>query len=119
TGPKAIEGLSFTALTVDEIVLTDSGDLIVPVLKTGETGLWVLAADMTGKWYSSNHFRKCRLRNYDRQLDWADEVARLAKMKVAERLEAAKQLCAHKTPEIAVLGVEVLFGAYEPDAEKA
>ena len=119
TGPKDLHGLAFPEATASEIVLTNTGDIVIPLLKVDETGLWVMATDMNGKWYASDHIRKGDTKYFDRRLKWADEVARLAKMNIAERLHAAKELCESEWPELSGLGIDVLFGASDSDAEKS
>jgi hypothetical protein len=117
SGPQALKGTVFVDQTADE---GDAGSLAIPLFKVGEVGLWILGTDEnSGGHVVSGRYRKCHWPKYDLKVEWAEAVERLVKLKISERLIAAKDLCAHQSPELAQLGVEVLFGAYEPDAEKA
>ena len=117
SGPKSLKGTAFVQATTAE-GSDFGGSVAIPLLKVRETGLWIMGTDTnTGNPVWSEYFRKAHSTHYDRKVEWAEQIERLVKLKVAERLKLAKEICGHKTPEVAQLGIEVLFGAYEPDAE--
>jgi hypothetical protein len=118
SGSKPLKGTTFPQSTADEG--SNNGRVAMPLLKVGEVGLWVMDTDQnTGNPIWSPYSRKSYAANYARKLEWAEAIERLVEMKVGERLKAAKELCECETPEVAELGVEVLLGADEVDAERA
>jgi hypothetical protein len=119
SGPKSLKGTTFIQQTSDG----GKGSLLtiaIPLLKVGESGRWVLGVDEKGNWnIVQRGYREADTLKYNRETEWAESVERLVKLKVGERLKLAKELCGHKNPDVAELGIEVLFGAWAPDAERA
>ena len=116
-GPEALKESGIFDFTGDG---GSAGNLAIPLLKVGERGIWLMATDQNTDTLRVVHrYRKDHTPNYERRLEWAAELERLSKLDVPKRLKSAKELCGHKTPEIAQLGVEVLFGAKPDDAKLA
>jgi hypothetical protein len=117
-GPKSLKGLAFFNATAE--AGSNNGSTAMPLLDVGETGLWLLSIEQnSGQWTAFGHYRKRQTPNYDRRVEWADEIGRLSKLNVPARVKAAKELCGHKTPEVAQLGVDILFLAPPADAQEA
>ena len=122
TGPKELIGMTFAQDTASADIWStaDLSDVAIPLLKKGEKALWVLfVAEADSRWHVSNNFRRVNSPHYDWVLEWADQVERLAKIKPVARMKEAMVLCGNKNPEVARLGIEVLFGAYEPYGGRA
>ena len=119
SGPKSLKDLGIFALTAE--FGDRRGGPIFPLLKIGETGICTLSINQnTGTWRIDRGMsRKDHVKDYDRFVEWAEAIEKLAQMKVTDRLKAAQVLCGHKTPGIARLGIEVLFAAKTDDGALA
>lgn len=118
TGPESLKGTKFLCATAD--AGSNNGSTAVPLLKNGEEGIWLLGTDQnTGQRVVVGLYRKEYTPNYSRQIERAEMTGKLSKLSALERLEAADALCGHKTPEVAQLGIDVLFAAKPDDAKRA
>ncbi len=118
SGPKDLKGKELFAATGNQG--RTSGYLIGPLLKVGETGVATLYfKEIARAWSVRGVTRKDRVPDYDHVVEWATTIEKLTKLDATKRLVAARELCGDKSPRIARLGVEVLFGAKPDDAKRA
>jgi hypothetical protein len=117
-GPKYLKGLAIFTDTANQG--NRVGGTAIPLLTAGEVGVWFLdLSDSQGVWKARYGTRKSLAADYDGVLKWAQTVEELAKRDGYKRLELARELCSHKQPSIAKLGIELLLQATPADAEKA
>lgn len=118
SGPKNLKGLAIFDYTAN--VAVSPGGLAIPLLKVGEKGIWLAGYnEVTESWRVWDRYRVDHTKHYDQRVEWAEAYEQMYKLDVVKQLKLAKELCGHKTPEIAQLGVEVLFGAKPDDAKLA
>lgn len=118
SGPKELKGKELRAETGDGG--RTSGYLIIPSLSVEETGVARLYyKERESAWQVDGAARKNLMPEYDRYVEWAEAVEALAKNDAIKRLTAARELCAHKNPRVARLGIAVLFDAPPDDAKRA
>lgn len=116
-GPKRLKGLALFDYTGNA---GSAGNLAIPLLKVGEEGIWLMATDQnTDTLHVVSRYRKNFEKSYDRRIEWAEAYGGLSNLDVMKRLKRAQELCVHKTPEVAELGVGTLFLAKPDDAKRA
>jgi len=120
SGSNTLKGTTFVQGIIEQGTPALGALVAEPVVKVGEIGLWVMGRDQnTGDPIWDNWCWKAHTANYSRKIEWAETIEKLVKLKVEERFKSAKELCGHATPEVAQLGIEVVFDASESDAGRA
>src|SRR5262245_18059369 len=100
SGPTSLKGLAFFNATADQ--RRQNRRLAIPLLKVGELGIWTLHInENTGTWTPTVGPRKAFARDWDRSIERAETVEKLAKLTGAKRLDLAQELSRDKRPEIA------------------
>ena len=109
-GSEKLKGTTFEQ-AVAEISSSAFGVLInTPKLEPGETGIWMMGVNgYDGEPIWDNLSRTKHDPDARRCVEWAETIERLAGLKSPERLKAARDLCGHRNPRVAELGVELLY----------
>jgi hypothetical protein len=115
TGPASLKGTTFPDYTADS---TFSDRIAAPLLKVKEEGIWQLGTNqIDGERYVSSRSRKGGFWHEER-VKWAEAVEKLAKLRAAARLQAAKEMCFDETELVAVFAVQVVSTHHANDAER-
>ncbi|VTT96699.1 ---NA--- : : HEAT_2 [Gemmataceae bacterium] len=92
-----------------------------PPPEPGERGLWLNIGSHENNpnvpiWETLG--RAKHTPDFPRCVEWAETIERLAGLKPPERLKAARDLCGHRNPRVAELGVELLYAEADDAASR-